>query len=494
MRDPVPDAVPEAAGLLTDLYQLTMASGYWKEGWARQEAVFQLFFRSLPFGSGYAIAAGLEAALRWLESYRFDAPALDYLAGLQSQSGKPLFEKPFLDALGELRLELDLEAVPEGTPVFPQEPLLRVKGPLLQCQLIESAILNFINFETLIATKAARITEAAAGDAVMEFGLRRAQGSDGAMAASRAAFIGGCGATSNVAAGKRYGIPVKGTHAHSWVMAFPTEEAAFRAYADAFPNDCIFLVDTYDTLDGVRHAIREGKRLRQRGAEMLGIRLDSGDLLALSRESRRLLDEAGFPEARIVASDELDEYRILQLKREGARIDVWGVGTRLVTAFEEPALGGVYKLVAIEDESGRLVPRLKRSADPLKATLPGCQQVLRFVDEQQQLRGDLIVPTPAAPGSIREGIAPQDDAPPISFPTHWISEPLLEPFVRAGERITDLPPLEAVQQRARRLRESLPPGVRRIDEPEPYPVGIAPALHELRVSLAKSGPASDALA
>ena len=240
-----------------------------------------------------------------------------------------------------------MHGIPEGTIVFPHEPLLRVHGPLLQAQLLETALLNIVNFQTLVATKAARVVLAARGEPVLEFGLRRAQGIDGALAASRAAYLGGCAATSNVLAGRLYGIPVRGTHAHSWVMCFDDELEAFRAYARAMPNNCVFLVDTYDTLDGVRHAIEVGQELRRQGHEMIGIRLDSGDLAWLSIEARRMLDEAGFPKATIVASNELDEQIIASLKDQGATIGVWGVGTRLVTAYDQPALGGVYKLAAI---------------------------------------------------------------------------------------------------------------------------------------------------
>lgn len=277
--------------LLTDLYQLTMAAGYWKCGKAEQESVFHLFFRTLPFGGGYALAAGLGDVVEWLEHFRFADTELDYLASLEGGDGSPLFERGFLDYLGKMRWRCDLDAIPEGTAVFAHEPLLRVRGPLLQAQLVETALLNMVNFQTLIATKAARVCEAARGEPVLEFGLRRAQGPDGAVMASRAAFIGGCAATSNVLAGLRHGIPVRGTHAHSWVMAFENEPEAFAAYAEALPNNCVFLVDTYDTLDGVRHAVEVGRRLRERGHELSGIRLDSGDLAWLSVEARRILED-----------------------------------------------------------------------------------------------------------------------------------------------------------------------------------------------------------
>ena len=325
--------------LLTDLYQLTMAAGYWHAGRAEREAVFHLFFRRLPFGGGYAVAAGLGDVVEWLRHFRFGAEDLAWLAALPGQDGRPLFAPGFLDYLGGLRWTCDVDAVPEGTMVFPHQPLIRVKGPIVQAQLVETALLNLINFQTLIATKSARVCQAAQGEPVLEFGLRRAQGPDGAVMASRAAFIGGAASTSNVLAGRLLGIPVRGTHAHSWIMSFDSELESFAAYAEAMPNNCVFLVDTYDTLEGVRHAVETGHRMRAAGHEMAGIRLDSGDLAWLSIEARKILDEAGFPKAFIVASNDLDEHLIESLKHQGAKIGVWGVGTQLASLH-----GGVKRL------------------------------------------------------------------------------------------------------------------------------------------------------
>ncbi|MGH7146180.1 MAG: nicotinate phosphoribosyltransferase, partial [Planctomycetota bacterium] len=333
----------EHAALLTDLYQLTMAYGYWKTGRADYGAVFHLHFRTAPFGGGYAIAAGLEPALDWLRDFHFAPDDLAWLAQLSGNDGRPLFDPAFLRDLGELRLTVDIDAVPEGTVVFPHEPLLRVRGSILQGQLLETALLCLVNFSTLIATKAARICRAAGPDPVLEFGLRRAQGFDGGLTASRAAYLGGCAATSNLLAGRRFGIPVKGTHAHSWVLCFDSELEAFESYADALPNNCVFLVDTYDTLEGVRHAIAAGQRLRQHGHELIGIRLDSGDLAWLSIEARKLLDAAGFPNAQVLASNDLDEHTIASIREQGGQVALWGVGTRLVTGGDQAALGGVYK-------------------------------------------------------------------------------------------------------------------------------------------------------
>src|SRR5688572_6024122 len=315
-------ADPGASALLTDLYELTMALGYWREGRAEQEAAFHLYFRTAPFRGGYTIGCGLEPALDYLEGLRFTGDDLTYLGTLRGADASPLFPREFLDALGSMQLALDVDMVAEGTVVFPNEPLVRVRGPLLQAQLVETALLTHIGFPTLVATKAARMCLAADGGEVIEFGLRRAQGPNGGLAASRAAYVGGCTSTSNVLAGQRYGIPVKGTHAHSWVMVFDDELEAFTAYAEASPNNVVFLVDTYDTLDGVRHAIAVGRRLRAQGHRLLGVRLDSGDLAYLSIEARRLLDDAGFTDTQILATNELDEHVITSLKQQGAEITV----------------------------------------------------------------------------------------------------------------------------------------------------------------------------
>ena len=364
--------------LLTDLYQLTMAYGYWKNQVHEREAVFHLFFRKNPFNSGFSVACGLADVIEYLEAFHFDEDELAYLAGLTGNDGAALFNAEFLDYLRDLCFTCDLDAILEGTLVFPHEPLIRVRGPIIQCQLLETALLNIVNFQTLIATKAARVCHAAAPEPVLEFGLRRAQGIDGGLAASRAAHVGGCAATSNVLAGMRHGIPVKGTHAHSWVMSFDTEEEAFDAYADAMPNNCVFLVDTYDTLEGVRTAVRVGKRLREKGHELVGVRLDSGDLAYLSIEARKILDEGGFPKALIVASNDLDEHILTSIKQQGGQVGIWGVGTKLVTAYDQPAMGGVYKLGAIRGEGDAWRYCLKLSEQPVKVSNPGIQQVRRF--------------------------------------------------------------------------------------------------------------------
>ena len=355
--------------LLTDLYQLTMACGYHAHNRHLDRACFHLFYRRPPFGGSYAVAAGLGRALEWLEGLRVDKAEVEYLRSL----GR--FEESFLRLLAHADFALDVSAMPEGTLAYPHEPMLRVEGPLWQAQLVETALLNMVNFETLIATKAARVCDAARDDSgkrqtVLEFGLRRAQGPDGALTATRAAYLGGCAGSSNVLAGMKYGIPVAGTHAHSWVMTYGNDEEAFRRYGDVFPSSSVFLVDTFDTEEGVAAAIRVGKEMRERGEELRGVRLDSGDLCALSIRARRMLNAAGFPNVEIVASNDLDEYRIAELKRGGARIDVWGVGTRLSTAYDQPALGGVYKLGAVQVD-GAWQTRMKFGQTPIKRSIPG---------------------------------------------------------------------------------------------------------------------------
>lgn len=470
--------------LLTDLYQLTMAYGYWRAGLAERRAVFHLFYRREPFRGGYAIAAGLGPMLEELSRWHFDTSDLDYLATLRGNDGAPLFDEGFLRFLGDARFACDLDAVSEGTVVFAHEPLVRVEGPLWQAQVIETALLNTINFQTLIATKAARVVESAAGESVLEFGLRRAQGIDGAMAASRAAYIGGVAATSNVLAGKRFGIPVKGTHAHSWVMAFGTEREAFDAYADAMPHNSVLLVDTYDTLRGVEIAIEVGRTLRQRGHDLAGVRLDSGDLAYLSIEARKLLDAAGFEKTAIVASNDLDEHLIANLKSQGAKIGVWGVGTNLVTAADQPALGGVYKLAAMaqsDAEDPLWDFKVKLSEQPIKVSNPGKLTVWRY-EAEGQLVGDVIA----------DADSPMQDAPRV----HGIEDPLatwelrgatasnlLEPVMRAGTALKPSPTLTEIREHAVAQRAQLSARTRRFVNPQPHPVGLSTAVHQRKLAL-----------
>ena len=469
--------------LQTDLYQLTMAAAYFHAGTAKRESVFQLFFRKLPFAGGYAVAAGLGPALEWLEEFRFRDEELTYLATLQGNRGKPLFEEKFLEYLRELRLELDIEAVLEGEIVFAHEPLLRVRGPIIQAQLVETALLNMMNFQTLIATKAARVCGAADGDDVMEFGYRRAQGPDGGLTASRAAYIGGCTATSNVLAGMKFGIPVKGTHAHSWVMSFDDEAQAFDTYADAMPDNAILLVDTYDTLKGVEKAIATGRKLRERGHELGGIRLDSGDLAWLSEKARAMLDAAGFPEAKIVASNDLDEHLITSLKHQGARIDVWGVGTNLVTAADQPALGGVYKLAALKDEKGAWQPKIKLSEQRAKSSVPGSQQVRRFVKDELFV-GDAIFRACDDGGNTMEIVDPMDGLKRKTLNGDW--HDLLVPAMQGGKALVK-PDLDAARKRRAKGLAMLHPGIKRLENPHVYPAGLEAGLWAQRETMLKGG-------
>ena len=467
--------------LLTDLYQLTMAYGYWKTGHREREAVFHLHFRKQPFAGGYAVACGLASAVDWLSSLRFSDEDVAYLATLTGNDGAPLFDAGFLGHLRAMRFTLDVDAIPEGTVVFAQEPLLRVQGPLLQCQLVETALLDLVNFQTLIATKAARVCAAAQGDPVLEFGLRRAQGIDGALTASRAAYIGGCASTSNVLAGRLFDIPVRGTHAHSWVMSFGGELESFRAYADAMPNNCVFLVDTYDTLEGVRHAVAVGRELRARGHELAGVRLDSGDLAYLSIEARKILDEGGFPKAAIVASNDLDEHLITSLKAQGAAISIWGVGTKLVTAYDQPALGGVYKLAAVRDPGGPWQYRVKLSEQAVKISTPGVQQVRRYTRDGMFLADMIYDSAGAAPTHTL--VDTLDMTRQRSFDDGTAHEDLLVPVFRKGELVAELPTAREARARTVAQVASLHPGIRRFENPHQYPVGLEKQLFDLRTRL-----------
>jgi nicotinate phosphoribosyltransferase len=467
--------------LLTDLYQLTMACGYWKAGTAEREAVFHLTFRRAPFGGGYAIAAGTAAAIDYLEHLAFAPDDLAYLATLRDAEGAPLFPGGFLDYLERLQFACTVDAVPEGSLVFAHEPIVRVRGPIAHAQLVETALLTMVNFETLIATKASRVVQAARGAPVIEFGLRRAQGIDGGISASRAAYLGGCAATSNVLAGKRFGIPVLGTHAHSWVMFHGDELSAFRAYAEAMPGNCTLLVDTYDSLDGVRNAIAIGRELRAAGHELAGVRLDSGDLAYLSIEARRLLDEAGFPEVKIVASNDLDEEVIASLLDQGARIDTYGVGTRLVTAHDQPALGGVYKLGAARDEHGAWRDAIKLSEQPIKITNPGTLAVRRL-RRGGELVADIIYDSDAGlQAALLHDI--EDPFRPAWAPVFDDATELLVGYLRVGRRVREPDSLDVARARAARELAELSPRARRFLNPQPYPVGLDPHVHARKQQL-----------
>lgn len=469
--------------LLTDLYQITMAYAYWKSGMANREAVFHLFYRKKPFKGGYAISCGLELAIDCIQDFKFDKSDLDYLKTLTGDDNKPLFENGFLDYLGNLEFECSVDAVPEGILVFENEPIIRVKGPLLQAQLIETVLLNIINYQTLIATKSARICQAANGAPVMEFGLRRAQGFDGGLAASRAAYIGGCAATSNVLAGKLFGIPVKGTHAHSWVMSFSNELEAFEKYAESMENNCVLLVDTYDTRQGIMNAIEVGKALKSHGKKLTGIRIDSGDLAYLSQMAREMLDLAGLTETKIVASNDLDEYILESLHDQNAKLDVLGVGTKLVTAYDQPALGGVYKLSALRNEKGEWESKLKLSEQSLKINIPGIQQVKRF-HKNGQLVADMIYD--AVDGFSNDPIIvdPNDPTKSKKLDMHDLeSDDLLIPIFDEGKLVYESPSLEEIRNTVKLEMAKIHSGIKRFVNPHVYVVGLERNLYEKRLRL-----------
>ncbi len=395
--------------LLTDLYQLTMAQGYWESGQGDTQACFHMYFRDYPFKGGYAIACGMAQLADLVDEFSFSDEDIAYLGSLDAPGGGKLFKQAFLDYLRTFELRVDIDAVLEGTVVFPHEPLVRVTGPIMDCQLIETALLNCVNFETLIATKAARVCLAAQAP-VAEFGLRRAQGAGGGLWASRAAVVGGCASTSNVLAGKLFDIPVSGTHAHSWVMSFPDELTAFRAYAEAFPKNCVLLVDTYDVEQGIKNAITVGLEMRERGERLAGIRIDSGDLSWLAKMAREMLDEAGLADCGIVLSNDLDEFTIQSIRDEGAQVTSWGVGTKLACAYDQPTLGGVYKLSATRaPDEDAWTDRLKISESAAKLTTPGVLDVRRYFSRSGRLAGDMVfdVNTPVDPHQVI--VDPMDD-------------------------------------------------------------------------------------
>ena len=478
----------QSLSLLTDLYQLSMAAAYWNSGTADKQAVFELYFRNLPFRGGYAVSCGLAHVIEFIESFCFTEDDLAYLATLkapaQGTGGGNLFSAGFLDFLRNFKLKVSVHAVEEGRLVFAHEPLIRVSGPILHCQLLETALLNITGFQCLVATKAARVKSAAGIDQVTEFGLRRAQGIDGSLAASRAAFIGGVDATSNVLAGKLFGIPVRGTHAHSWVMSFPGELDAFMAYARAMPENSVFLVDTYNTREGIKNAIKAGLWLKDNGHIFIGIRLDSGDLAYLSTLARGLLDKAGFTEAIIMASNDLDEFLIEDLKKQGAEITSWGVGTKLVTAFDQPSLGVVYKLTAIKEAgSASWQGKVKLSEQITKTTTPGIHQVRRFYDAGI-MTGDMIYDesTPEPPGGWTI-LDPLDPTRRKNFQKASTQQDLLVEVIRDGECVYESPSIDKMREKLKIELASLHPSVRRFRNPHTYPVGLEANLHEQKTQM-----------
>lgn len=469
--------------MMTDLYQLTMMYGYYKENKMNQTVVFDLFFRK-PAGmeSSYAIVAGLEQVVDYIDNLHFSADDIGFLRSLN------LFDEGFLNLLADFKFTGDIYAIPEGTPVFPKEPILRVKAPIFQAQLIETAILNIINHQTLIATKASRVVHAAGDGGVMEFGLRRAQGPDAGIYGARAAIIGGCTSTSNVLTAQMFGTAASGTHAHSWVMSFDTELEAFRAYAKCFPNNCLLLVDTYDTLkSGVPNAITVFNELRATGKEPIGIRLDSGDLAYLSKKARKMLDEAGFPNAKIVASNDLDEDTIWQLKAQGAKIDTWGVGTALITSKNCPALGGVYKLAA-EEVDGKLVPKIKISENPEKMTNPGYKKVVRLYENTtNKAIADLIMLDEETIDTTK----PLEIFHPIETwkrmtVTNFYYKELLTPIFVEGKKVYESIPLAKISEYSKNELSTLWDEYTRLIRPSEYKVDLSQKLYDTKTELLKS--------
>ncbi|MBN2427569.1 MAG: nicotinate phosphoribosyltransferase [Deltaproteobacteria bacterium] len=461
--------------LLTDLYELTMMAGFFRENMHEKEVAFDLFFRKNPFHSSYAVFAGLEPALKYLTQLRFSSRDIDYLRGLG------IFQSDFLAYLADFRFQAKVTAPQEGTAVFANEPLLTVEGKLAEVQLVETALLNIINFQTLVATKAARIKTIAGKAQVLEFGLRRAHGPDGGLSEARAAYIGGVRSTSNVWAGQLFGIPVKGTHAHSWIMAFPDELSSFRAYAECFPDSCILLIDTYDTLkSGLPNALIVARELRAKGHELAGIRLDSGDLAYLSKKVRDAFDQEGFPEVKIVASSELDEYVIQSIRSEGGTVDIYGVGTKLATCMGPGggALGGVYKLVRFEDS-----PKLKVTSDIAKATLPDRKVLYRVIGSEGNFEQDVIC---RENETVHPGDIVYDPTNPLRYKkitreTHL--ENIRCTVMDYGKILLDLPPLEKIADHCQDQLSRLPEGSLRLENPHIYKVSMSRGLYDLRSEL-----------
>lgn len=465
--------------LLTDHYQLTMGYGYWKNNMADRRAEFHMFFRKNPFQGGFVVFAGLGTLAEFMREFRFSQGDLDYLSTLKNPAGHTLFEEDFLRYLQDMEFSCDVLAAPEGTLVFPNEPLVCVQGPILQVQILETLLLNTLNFQSLIATKAARVCIAAKGDPVVDFGLRRAQGL-ACMATSRATYIGGCTGTSNVLAGKLMGVPVAGTHAHSWVMSFPSEPQAFAAFANTMPDNCVFLVDTYSTINGLQHAISAAQKLREQGHQFIGIRLDSGDLAYFSKLARLMLDQAGFTDARIMASNELDEYVITSLKTQGAQINSWGVGTKLATAYDDPALSGVYKLSAIQGEQGGWEYKMKLSEQKTKMSIPGLLQVYRYQDSDGKIAADAIALRDESASKIKQIIDPNDNLHRKRLQRLNQSEPLLKPLFEQGQQVTKTPALSTIRERVQQQLSLLDDSHKRFEYPHIYPVGLSPQLNQLR--------------
>ena len=470
--------------LLTDLYELTMMQGYFKNKDRNETVIFDMFYRSNPCGGGYSIMAGLEQVIHYIRELHFSKADLDYLESLK------IFEKDFLEYLGNFKFSGDIYAIPEGTVIFPREPLVKVIAPIMEAQLVETAILNIINHQSLIATKAARVCYAARGDGIMEFGLRRAQGPDAGIYGARAAMIGGCVGTSNVLAGELFHVPVRGTHAHSWIMSFPDEYTAFKTYAEMYPSACILLVDTYDTLkSGVPNAIRVFREMKDADVSLsnYGIRLDSGDLAYLSKKARKMLDEAGFFEAVISASNDLDEFLIDSLKVQGAAITSWGVGTSLITSRDDPAFGGVYKLSAIMGADGDFIPKIKLSENTEKITNPGNKMIYRIYEKDtDKIKADLIC-------LVGETYNENDDLLLFDPIEPWkktklkggtyIIKSIMVPVFKNGECVYTSPAVMDIREYCRQELETLWEETKRLVNPHNVYVDLSKKLYDIKIQL-----------
>ncbi len=469
--------------LLTDFYEITMMNGYFKTGEGLKYAVFDLFYRNNPNNGGYSICAGLQQVIDYIKNINFSKDDIDYLRG------QNVFDEEFLQYLSEFKFSGDIYAIPEGTVVFPGEPLLRVYAPIIEAQFIETTVLNIINHQSLIATKASRVVWAGHGDKILEFGLRRAQGPDAGLYGARAAIIGGCFATSNVLAGKMFDVPISGTHAHSWVMSFDDEITAFRKYAEIFPNNCILLVDTYDTLhSGIPNAIKVFSEMKKSGklSGTYGIRLDSGDFSYISEKAREMLDEAGFYDACICASSDLDEHIITSLKQQGTKISVWGVGTNLITSKDCPAFGGVYKLSA-EEKNGKLIPKIKISENPDKITNPGVKKIFRLYDKNtKKIKADLI--------ALDDEVIDENEDITIFDPLatwktmtlkagKFFARELLVPVFIKGNCVMEQKSVMEIQKYCAEEVASLWPEYKRLVNPHILPVDLSDKLYELKKSM-----------
>lgn len=469
----------EDLSLLCDFYEFTMCNGYLKNGFYKKITYFDVFFRSVPDGGGFAIAAGLEQVIRYIEELRFDESDIQFLRS------KGLFEEDFLDYLRQFHFTGDVWGVPEGTPVFPNEPILTVRAPAIEAQIIETYVLLCLNHQSLIATKANRIVRAAQGRTVIEFGSRRAQGADGACVGARAAYIGGCAGTSCALTGKLFHIPVSGTMAHAWVQMFDSEYEAFKTYCELYPKDATLLVDTYDTLkSGVPNAIRV---FREQGVRDGAIRLDSGDISYLSKAARKMLDEAGFPGCKIVASNSLDEYLIRDLILQGAEIDIFGVGERLITSRSAPVFGGVYKLAAVEDEQGRVIPKIKVSENVGKITTPHFKSVYRFYDSRtgKALADELCLRGEKIPADRPHTIFDPNATWKRKTLTDFTVRELLVPIFQHGICVYDIPRIEAVQAYCREQLALLWEEIKRFENPHAYYVDLSEGLWETKQKLLK---------